>query len=131
MDISKEYIEMCEKAQEIQEQWKHSIRNNGDWYFNEELNGAYVVSDIDQGDNICVWLPRQDQLQDMLNRSVIEKLIKFNDFMYPPLSIIKPELSEEKLKTFPSFEQLWLRFVMKEKYNKIWDINCKNWENVG
>ena len=64
MDISKEYIKMCEKAVEIQE-----IRNQlglGDYYspygHGFSLHGENKL--IDKHD--IIWLPRQDQLQDMV-----------------------------------------------------------------
>ena len=67
MDTSKEYIEMCRKASEIQELWV--VHSDGcditiDWP-SGELTGRKEVS--------VVWLPRQDQLQDM---------IKENSFAY-------------------------------------------------
>jgi hypothetical protein len=48
MDKSKEYVKMCQEAQELQE-----IFDNG---------GC-----IENATHSAVWLPRQDQLQEMLN----------------------------------------------------------------
>jgi len=61
-----------------------------------------------------IWLPRQDQLQEMVTDkgyfrfSLIEL---FYRFCMNTLNILR----------FTSMEQLWLAFVMKTKYNKIWD----------
>lgn len=120
MDTSKEYIEMCEKAKEIQE--NHKIIS-GDYF-----NGGEICEDIfecnnDEGYLIktiygkwflpseCVWLPRQDQLQEMVNRS------------YHPFGLVFGLCGF--VKKLPvkvtSMEQLWLAFVMYEKFNKIWD----------
>ena len=144
MDTSKQYIKMCEKAQEIQE--SHT--------FDEE-----------EGD-FSIWLPRQDQLQGMIEGTVMEKIEKFNKFMHLPILNIKcNEIDEEKLEifrekwgemmkdslaritplpvceneelnlinvftsTFTSFEQLWLAFVMKEKYGKTWNNKKEEWKN--
>ncbi|KKL82719.1 hypothetical protein LCGC14_1981920 [marine sediment metagenome] len=56
-----------------------------------------------------VWLPRQDQLQEMVKRDSLHLILDFECFA----------ISYGDLST--SMEQLWLAFVMKEKYNKTWD----------
>ena len=70
-----------------------------------------------------IWLPRQDQLQGMLpdtfsNRTpvaLIDKLDKFIDV----------ECKRDNRHSIEvinwSMEQLWLAFVMKEKFNKTWN----------
>jgi hypothetical protein len=68
------------------------------------------------------FVPRQDQLQDMLGP-------------YPGNYVLFKRWTEElefengnpisKLQTFTSMEQLWLAFVMKDKYNKEW--NGEDW----
>ena len=72
------------------------------------------------GENNTVWLPRQDQLQEMalptLKYQDTEHLLRaFNEWD-------KSEIGYEPFsRYFTSMEQLWLAFVMKEKYNKMWD----------
>ncbi len=78
-----------------------------------------------------IWLPRQDQLQEMVINNPFKGLLNmhffFADFFYD-------ETMEEvgcgsqpiEPQKFTSMEQLWLAFVMKEKYNKAW--NGKEWE---
>lgn len=121
MDISAEYINMCSKAQEIQKKWAHSNRSSGDWYFHNELGAAYVVSEIDQDDKDCIFLPRQDQLQEMIDGDLS---VKMEDIYLYNYSTGFVWLSDGHLS---SFEQLWLAFVMNEKYNKIWDKDKKEW----
>ena len=61
-----------------------------------------------------IWLPRQDQLQEMVinfdrghdNYGVLFGLMKFS--------------ADYNLRE-TSMEQLWLAFVMKKKFNKTWD----------
>ena len=76
MDKSINYILMCKEAQEIQGMWCHSRCMSGDWYFHIALDGVYVVSDIEQRNENCIWLPRQDQLQKLIEGNFTEKLDK-------------------------------------------------------
>jgi len=66
----------------------------------------YCISDV-------VWLPRQDQLQGMLSDDVGYLISKLKMFF--------------ESRTVPdpcgSMEQLWLAFVMHEKFNKTWNGN--------
>ena len=73
---------------------------------------------IKEGRDYCsgypIWLPRQDQLQNMID---------WTSYSYP-ISAMVFQLEEfyRTLKELPnSMEQLWLAFVMKEKHNKTWD----------
>ena len=124
MDASKERILMCEKAEEIQKEWSPQ---NGDFFF---TNKVYVWGYYECKKGI--WLPRQDQLQEMMKENNIEKLhMKFNSFLYQEynkLRLMKGQSTCSDITPFIIFttmEQLWLAFVMKEKYNKIW--NGKDW----
>ena len=125
---------MCEKAVEIQELWKPS---RADCFCYTGLNshksrGAYLESnDFDDVLSIdgMIWLPRQDQLQGMLikhnhpDKDVDEKFcayyMYFNFFEWIPKHGV---LREGKGSIdCNSMEQLWLAFVMSEKYSKRWD----------
>ncbi len=72
-----------------------------------------------------LWLPTQSQLQEMLlNRAVsniglavMGLLGRFNEFCYRG--------DWHNLDVTNSLEQLWLAFVMKELYSKIW--NGEDW----
>ncbi|KKL86094.1 hypothetical protein LCGC14_1948180 [marine sediment metagenome] len=63
------------------------------------------------------WLPYQHQLQEMVGYSFATLLVEFEKFTVWRLC----ECS------FPpeTMEQLWLAFVMKEKYGKVW--SGSNW----
>jgi len=63
-----------------------------------------------------IWLPRQDQLQEMIG-----DFDKCQDLMHDYLSSrIGASITNLWLSPPLSMEQLWLAFVMKEKYNKVW-----------
>lgn len=79
----------------------------------EQRRGCYTDYEF------CFWLPRQDQLQEMIKtnnivnlcHSFYSQMLLYNncgDYIYPDLD------------EFTSMEQLWLAFVMKEKWNKQW-----------
>ena len=74
-----------------------------------------------------IWLPRQDQLQEMVPEYSHFGLVgAFYDFVFCPQNPDRTKGDEAKYvkdypKQFTSMEQLWLAFVMKEKFNKRWD----------
>ena len=113
MDTSAEYVKMCEKAHEIQATKPEVIRPVDFWGI---WNGCYPH----------VWLPRQDQLQEMVKRqgvfhtkAIQIEWIHFRDW-------IENFIERPTVQNFQqSWEQLWLAFVMKEKFNKTWD--GQNW----
>lgn len=135
MDKTPEFIEMCEKATELQEMRPvGSLWEEGDYYcFSYEGEFVHLL----ELDCFCdsesharhrhpgdIWLPRQDQLQGMLadvdaypqfapgatyGRNLRDLVIKFTEAS-----------SDESYWQFTSMEQLWLAFVMQEKYGKHW-----------
>lgn len=137
MDTLKEYIEMCRKAQkDIDPKLKDinegdTIFYNGQWgmYFKEQfwLEGTYSNGDLIIWGREIFKLYHQDQLQGMFTEKDPLKLTK--EFLssisqtkrYPHPS----GKSGYALQELTTHEQLWLAFVMKEKFNKIW--NNKDW----
>ena len=144
MDISEQYIKMCEKAEEIQkpaEGWTGGTHISGNIYFYVGStyakqrgipDGYYYFLDETFEGEVCdncghkeddrhrtvksIWLPRQDQLQEMLElwrycsnevSSLAWGVWNFythaDDNYYPD-----------------SMEQLWLAFIMAEKFSKRW-----------
>ena len=101
MDTSERYIKMCVKAEEIQKLDK------------DEDNNFYEYSPYPNchGHHMPVWLPRQDQLQEMVvKEEEVPNKLSYRFALWTLFSGNK----------FTSMEQLWLAFVMKEKFNKIW-----------
>lgn len=158
MDNSQVYIKMCEKAEVIQPCLDNEDGVGGTWvsghilYHTAPMNqphdkdGYYHVTDEmairrcekcgSDDDYIkssrAVWLPRQDQLQDMLadySAKEQEMVRTRTDLMQAFLDFIHwmdTQYYESKhvclpTNVFSSGEQLWLAFIMKEIYNKVWD----------
>ena len=145
MDVSQEYILMCQKATEIQEYWQENQVEDGDFYAKSpysdgDMNNVRIHKKFSGilYDIICesnfVWLPRQDQLQEMIGiyPKPFALFSFFNKKDYTTDKYIRISLNMKKpqypINIFNSFEQLWLVFVMKEKYNKKW--NGKTWEKI-
>ena len=109
MDTSEQYIKMCEKAEEIQncEEASKQYRYPRNIYLGK---GDYGYADFYQykhSENI--WLPRQDQLQEMVG-----------SFEHCCMRIVQYWDDDTGFEYCTSMEQLWLAFVMKEKYGKVW-----------
>lgn len=106
MDQTLKYLEMCSK---LPSEIKNLVPRDhygcmgGDKSFfgyHKKLNGM-------------VWLPRQDQLQIMIYER------GYNNYFYYHNRFTK--FLDENFRDFLTYEQLWLAFVMHEKYNKRWD----------
>jgi hypothetical protein len=122
MDTSETYIKMCEKAfKDI-----GFLPDNGcpsqfitkdrlQWFDNALLlsNADYESQRTDG--HIIGEVYRQDQLQAMVGESYRD-LLNIGDWANNTdyLSSIR------RWKYFISMEQLWLTYVLKQKYNKIW-----------
>ncbi|WP_237712728.1 hypothetical protein [Paenibacillus elgii] len=73
-----------------------------------------------------VWLPRQDQLQEISwnGLSNQEKIRRFIEYL---------DIEENYSIHNDSLESLWLSLYMKEKHNKKWNriSNINEWEEIG
>lgn len=130
MGTSKEYILMCKKAKGIQEIWIPTV---GDLYYHKTYckNVLLYWDKIDRFNKFRkIWLPRQDQLQGMIPLSKLSStneitsvrlLNIFTDYCNKWETAFMFRYPKTKAIYSPSMEQLWLAFVMKEKYNKTWD----------
>lgn len=139
MDKSEEYIKMCQQANEIREGWR---AKTGD-YFSETVDGKSVGVHIHPtGDAlfVCdVWLPKQDQLQDMLKlplvserkECLLDAIIgytfdhKYEEWKDTIMTLVYDDDESHYEPIFNSMEQLWLAIVMVGKYNKVW--NGEDW----
>lgn len=141
MDVSKEFIEMCEKAEEIQKKWKHEDCDHFYGYLynawdKSEDKGFHFISycedgyysytpfGIDEfGDRLekgkrveAVWLPRQDQLQAMITTNGYFRFSLIELFYKFASNIFK----DSKCLKLNSMEKMWLAFVLHQKYHKKW-----------
>ena len=126
MDTTEKYIRMCEKAEEIQGSWKPEA---GDFFVREkeyyrfdpfvvDFHREILTAEWFDEDQKFIWLPRQDQLQEILG-------ILWDEYEYYIRKLLDfiLDLSFTKM----TMEQLWLTFVMHEKYGKVWDDKKGEW----
>ena len=157
MDISEIYVNMCGHATEIQKQ-KESIsidsyENKLFWMQRDPrtfciLCGTYILTKYcpQHGERVewreqepgvthlraweiekypdTIWLPRQDELQLILDepKFLSSHLANFKEFIDQVIN------SDYYYGPLLSMEQIWLCFIMKEKYNKVW--NGEKWKKV-
>jgi hypothetical protein len=120
MDFSEIYINMCDKAQEIQ--FAHTAYEAGDFYCEgrDFITNKPYFSVTPLGDdgkdrtisNMKTWLPRQDQLLPIIGNYAEQ------------CSFLSRNLMTECLYPDPSvrtMEQLLLTIIMRDKYNKVWN----------
>lgn len=148
MDTSEQYIEMCAKAEKIQEGKPQDVggvclENSiivsttsefglGDYYHVVDEEGVRCCKECGHEEPYIIsskvtWLPHQDELQAMVfagpfGRDIVGNLNEFN--RWAKLHSIWGDSSKEE--EFQSLEQLWLAFVMQEKYGKVW--KGEEWE---
>jgi hypothetical protein len=120
MDFSEIYINMSDKAKEIQ--FQHSIFEVGDFYY-EGLdaitnNPSFSITDESENGknrtiaNMKTWLPRLDQLLLLLGNYGEQCAILYRNLMS---ELLLPNSA------IASMEQFCLKIVMKEKYSKVWN----------
>ena len=123
--ITKNSIKMCEANEEIQKEWKNET---GDFVYWKVTKSIKVLTNHFYTDDWgeFIWLPTQEQLQEML-------FLKSNIFdgydnvisiiYYFQLWLNEKFYGYYMRKPYPKgniLNELWLAFVMKEKYNKTW-----------
>jgi len=129
MDTSKEYIKMCEKAQELQWIYNNSDRNNGDILYSK--HGIDVYSDCFDGGEMAgkdfILIFRQDQLIEMISGSRgvdnISSPIEYFHILYGFMKTIINKYN----RWINTLEKVYLLFLMREEYCKIWNIETKEW----
>ncbi len=124
MDKGKTYINMCEKAKRFLS-WSPVI---GNWCklgsmgvgviirYDVGIKRIYINNDYHMGKHERVAIPlwQQDQLQAMVNEDASTLHNRMTEFIiryaYVPIGRLQP-----------SYEQLWLSYVMFTLYKKRWD----------
>lgn len=117
MDTTETYIKMCEGAEEIQRVWAKRNKDTDLAAHKGTHDICVILAEHFSGGETdkYIWLPRQDQLQDMVELSL--DVMNYSFYVF--------SMAVGALNKFTSMEQLWLAFVMKEKYGKVW--NGENW----
>ena len=122
MDTSETYIKMCD-CPEIQDKAVDRVKADGGWLHTSAV-GSLVNAIAKDGevftfinsDYVDIWLPHQEQLQKMVVGCFKEH---WGKAIYSGL--MEEAVSFASQYPYASMEQLWLAFVMKEKYEKVWD----------
>lgn len=124
MDKSKEYIQMCIKAKELQD--FHGF-GEGDYFYFPKI-GIKVVKSM-QGEHLlsddihkypmedCYWLPNKEQLKEKISEFIRDVEYLYSQFChdrtrtwkYPP-----------PIRYFRTDEQRLLALFMAERYKKFW-----------
>jgi hypothetical protein len=143
MDLSEEYIWMCIMAKEVQELWKPKVGDHAK--HGNHVVGTYVMQYADWKEGKAdieglMWLPRQDQLQEMISNFYHEQE-QYKDMSQPEIFGFwnfeswmekkytkEPGLGHFPTETFNTLEQCLLGCVMQLKYNKKW--NGQDWEEM-
>ena len=145
MDTSEQYIKMCD-CSEIQGKWEigvdammHPATDSHDYtQMILKPHPKYKT----QKACITIWLPRQDQIQEMHSKAIPQiQLVQINQVVNPDpfIEVAKEEkqsiIEYQKFKNetlgrrayfrgyysqFQTWEQLWLAFYMHEKHQKFW-----------
>ena len=117
MDTSETYIKMCD-CEEIQGQSKDKHDRCSFWAKSLITGKHSVWMDLHNPDD--TWLPRQDQIQEMLEKPLcfdIRFVHKPNALLY---YLAKFQDQHPSIK-YETMEQLWLAFYMYEKHGKVWN----------
>jgi len=101
MDTSETYIKMCD-CPEIQE-------GHGELTWIQEDFCGWKNKKL-------LWLPRQDQIQEMLGYAIGALVNDFHQYCELDLKMYENPSNLPRI-----MEQLWLAFYMHEKHKKIWD----------
>jgi len=141
MDTSREYITMCDEAEEIQKSW---LPEHGDFFIGERNKLRVWIDGINDPDKVVtgvevefrdgiphltryIWLPRLDQLIEMAQ----EAQIRYERITQAFLDWTRRDygtLPGQPRRIFTSLEQIWLAFVMLRKHGKKW--NGETWFTV-
>ena len=119
--ITKNLINQCEQAEEIQKAWKPKM---GDWFLETLTKSTHIYVDgfafLPQHNvplsTLYIWLPTQEQLQEMMKYKFSEERKLLTDFYGWVVFKIPPFVNE-------TMKEMLLMYVMKEKYNKSWTGN--------
>ena len=123
MDMSDQYIKMCSCLEIQLQEFDYRPNFHFAYYLDEQWR---IEHDFLGGEKLPIWVPRQDQVQEMLGTdnkepfcTWLERLGKFTHLAQPwDIPIDKNGL--KTIGWFESWEQLWLAFYMYEKHKLIW-----------
>ena len=125
MDVSKEYIDMCRRAVEIQELWEPK---SGDFTYLADIQSVNIFAYGQKKECSEIWLPRQDQLQGVVDwesrgeNGTYYQTYALKNWSSDQIYSMRYSNSDEAFNDkYDSLEKVWLAFVMDEKYGKKWE----------
>ncbi len=141
MDTSETYIKMSDYEEIQAARGRYAVIGSIWWFKGSNLlpegvctyhrgKGQVVSGMWDEEDwmslsiapNLFIWLPQQDELQEMIPDHSFLNLI---DYVWHEFSQYDGDGSvfatPKYLMNVTSMDQLWLAFVQKELHNKVWD----------
>ena len=144
MDLSEKFVYMCLKSKKLQEIWKpeefdfvaYKNKNEGSLEENEKIQivrhcteGMFDVEDMKirvgvNGYHWIAWIPRQDQLQRILEARYL-KSAGLTSIFYMLYQFSSDVLYEDdgETKRFETVDQLMLACYMREEYGLFWYEN--------
>jgi len=141
------YMAMCLKAIEIQENWQPKENDlMAIQYMNEErytiirphkpcsvFDVYELQSYIGERYHFVIWLPRQEDLQKIYKVNFMPDTLRsmlkdFKSFVWRNSELMSDEFDVYPMNECMTMEQLWLCFIMKILYGKIWEDG--NWIKV-
>ena len=136
MDISETYIKMADTPEiQLDHTWvegdccvfRRDFQSSPYLIFEGQVvlyayGGIDDVIDKEGG----IFLPRQDQLQEMVSDQ-LNMLLHFGYFVFSVDGGRHLHIKRTVGEPDPTMEQLWLAFVQKENHNKVWD--GEEWKN--
>ena len=135
MDTSLKYLDMC-RVHNIQRNWKFELGDyfgylaDATWRDKTRTHGVSIVDEslLDSKERYThwVWLPRQDQLQEMITGDEYLYRTEFDNSSVALIETITELARRED--NGKSFEMLWLMLVMERKFKKFWSGSM--WRNL-
>lgn len=129
MDIDETYIRQCD-CPEIQGRWKPKegdrlSRGASVWCINDIAARCFGADDtLGWGKKSVLWLPRQEDIQEMLPKEYITVAAMLSHFYRWTMD--EDFYLEDAFAGNETMEMLWLAFYMHEVHNKAWTE--KGWQ---
>jgi len=114
--ITENYIKMCEKAEEIQKEWKK--KRYDIITYNKKISRCNDTSYWEIRKDL-IYLPTQEQLQEMIKENYLAEfgmVFKLWNWIDKGIHHGTMNFNIKEI----TLTELWLAFVMHEKWNKFW-----------
>jgi hypothetical protein len=135
MDNTPKHIKKCWKAVELQKLRGKNLWIAGDVYVNGanktalNIYGGLRKDDPPSDRYHPVWIPRQDQLQELITDKGYVRFSLVEVFYHYCMRMVDYALTKEDYDTeiFNSMDELWLAFTMHIRFKKRWSVGREDW----